>query len=126
MDNYGAQVKLVAEIARREYGAEPEFLWPERSPNYFILRNQRNKKWFAAVMVILGDKIGHNHNPKLEIIDLRFDKGQALDFAENNKYIYPGWHMNKQSWITLPLDGTLQDDQILSLLEHSYLLSDQK
>ena len=124
MDSYSDQVKQLIEFVKHEYAVNPEFLWPERSPNYFVLRNPRTKKWFAIIMIISGAKIKHSNNPKLEVINFKFDKGQALDFAENNKFIYPGYHMNKRNWITIPLDNSLETGQILELLEHSYELSD--
>ncbi|WP_304427702.1 MmcQ/YjbR family DNA-binding protein [Dubosiella newyorkensis] len=36
------------------------------------------------------------------------------------KGIYPGWHMNKKTWISLVLDGTLTDETIQKLIEESY------
>jgi predicted DNA-binding protein (MmcQ/YjbR family) len=34
--------------------------------------------------------------------------------------ITPGYHLNKRHWITIGLDGSLGDDDILGLIEHSY------
>jgi predicted DNA-binding protein (MmcQ/YjbR family) len=34
--------------------------------------------------------------------------------------ITPGYHLNKRHWITIELDGSLGDDDILGLVEHSY------
>ena len=34
--------------------------------------------------------------------------------------------MNKKSWITLKLDGSVEDDEIYRLIDHSYLLSKKK
>jgi predicted DNA-binding protein (MmcQ/YjbR family) len=34
--------------------------------------------------------------------------------------ITPGYHLNKRHWITIELDGSLGDDDILGLIEHSY------
>jgi predicted DNA-binding protein (MmcQ/YjbR family) len=34
--------------------------------------------------------------------------------------ITPGYHLNKRHWITIEVDGSLGDDDILGLIEHSY------
>jgi predicted DNA-binding protein (MmcQ/YjbR family) len=34
--------------------------------------------------------------------------------------IIPGYHMNKEHWVTLILDGTLEDDLIKRLISESY------
>jgi predicted DNA-binding protein (MmcQ/YjbR family) len=34
--------------------------------------------------------------------------------------ITPGYHLNKRHWITIELDGSLGDDDLLGLIEHSY------
>jgi predicted DNA-binding protein (MmcQ/YjbR family) len=34
--------------------------------------------------------------------------------------ITPGYHLNKRHWITIELDGSLGDDDILECVQHSY------
>ena len=34
--------------------------------------------------------------------------------------ITPGYHLNKRHWITIEVDGSLGDDDIFGLVEHSY------
>lgn len=74
-------------------------------------------------MVISGIKLGLKSDKMVEIIDLKFDKNQALDFAQNTPGIYPGYHMNKMNWITLILDDSLPDAMIHELINKSYLLT---
>ena len=109
---------------RAEYGAEPEFLWPERYPNYAIFRHGDNRKWFALVGVVSRKSLGLADDADVEIINLKFDKNQTYDFAETSDHIFPAYHMNKNHWITILLDGTLPDDLVFELIKKSYLLSD--
>lgn len=108
-----------------EYGAEPEFLWPERYPTYCIFRHGGNKKWFALIGRIEWKSLGRDGNELVDIINLKFDNGQAMDFAENTPGVYPAYHMNKQHWITITLDGTLPDEMVMELVKKSYLLTDK-
>ena len=36
--------------------------------------------------------------------------------------IIPGYHMNKRHWITVPLDGSVPDEEVFGLIESSYHL----
>ena len=36
--------------------------------------------------------------------------------------VEPGYHLNKKHWNTIVLDGTVPDDEIEELIEHSYAL----
>ena len=120
-----SQTNNIIEHIQAEYGAEPEFLWPERYPTYCIFRHSNNKKWFALIGDVSGKSLGMDSNEKVDIINLKFDNGQALDLAENTPGIYPAYHMNKKHWITIALDGTLSNKMVMELVKKSYLLTDK-
>ncbi len=63
---------------------------------------------------------GQTSDEKVKIIDLRFSKGEALDFAVSSDNVFPGYHMNKNNWITIILDGKMPTPEILNLLDQSY------
>lgn len=121
----GRQVLRVIEQIRTEYGAEPEFLWPERYPTYCIFRHENNRKWFALIGNVSRKSLGLDSDKDVDIINLKFDNGQALEFAENNEHIYPAYHMNKRNWITITLDESLPDKTISELIKKSFLLTDK-
>ena len=120
-----SQVNLIIAQIRDEYGAEPEFLWPERYPTYCIFRHGGNKKWFALIGRIEWKSLGRDGKELVDIINLKFDNGQALDFAENTPRVYPAYHMNKRHWITIALDGTLSNKMVMELVKKSFLLTDK-
>lgn len=118
-----SQTDRIKRHVAEEYGAEPEFLWLEQSPSYFIYRHANNRKWFALVGSVAWTSLGKNSNEQVEIINLKFGKNQALDFAESTEHVYPAYHMNKRNWITIVLDESLPDEMIFSLIKKSYLLT---
>lgn len=120
---FSPQTKRIIGHIRCKYGAEPEFLWPEQSPDACVFRHTHNRKWFGIIMVVPGAKLGLKTDEKVCIIDLKFDKNQALDFAENTPGIYPGYHMNKMNWITIVLDESVDDGIVFELARKSYLLT---
>jgi len=116
------QAQEVAEYIREKYGDEQEFLW-RKFPQDSIWRNQINQKWYALLMAVPRSKLELASDELAEIIDLKFDKGAAMDFAASNEYIFPGYHMNKNNWITIILDDGMPIEQIRALIDRSYEIS---
>ena len=121
--NKNTQVSKVIEYIKSEYGTKPEFLWPDRYPSYAVFRHSDNQKWFALVATISGKSLGLNGDKEIDVINLKFDKDQTYDLAETSDHIFPAYHMNKNNWITIWLDGTLANGLIFELIKKSYLLS---
>ena len=117
------QITTIIEHIKSEYNAKPEFLWPDRYPSYAVFRHGDNKKWFALVATISGKSLGMKNDGEIDVINLKFDKNQTYDFAETSDHVFPAYHMNKNNWITIWLDGTLPNGLILELIRKSYLLS---
>lgn len=123
--NSNSQINKIIEHIKTEYAAEPEFLWPDRYPSYAVFRHHDNKKWFALVATISSKSLGLKEDKTIDVINLKFDKNQTYDFAETSNHIFPAYHMNKNNWITIWLDGTLSDKLIFKLIKKSYFLSDK-
>ncbi|MBR3163953.1 MmcQ/YjbR family DNA-binding protein [Candidatus Saccharibacteria bacterium] len=119
------QIDTIMDYIRAEYGAEPEFLWPERYPSYAVFRHRENRKWFALVATISSKSLGMKDDKLIDVVNLKFDKSQTYDFAETSDHIFPAYHMNKNNWITVWLDGALSDELIFGLIEKSFALSAQ-
>ena len=117
------QANTVVEHIKSEYGANPEFLWPDRYPGYAVFRHGDNKTWFALVSTIFSKSLGLKEDIAIDVINLKFDKNQTYDFAKTSDHIFPAYHMNKNNWITIWLDGTLPNGLIFELIKKSYLLS---
>lgn len=55
-------------------------------------------------------------------INLKCDPPLGRDLREQYEAIKPGYHMNKEHWITVVLDGSLKPEMIRGLIDHSYEL----
>ena len=116
-----SQTKEIIAYVSEKYEDELEYLW-EKFPDNAIYRNARNKKWYAAILTCKGIKVGLNTDEKIEILDLRYEKGRTSEIVDN-KNILPGYHMNKDSWITIRLDNSVSTDYICDLIDNSRRLS---
>ena len=50
------------------------------------------------------------------------DPERAAELRERYPAIQPGYHMNKQHWNTVYADGTLSENLLKELIDHSYEL----
>lgn len=117
----GETTRAVLDYIRERYDVQPEFLW-ERSPDNAALRHRGTKKWFGALLNIPRRKLGLDQEGNVDILDLKCwpELGGSL---RDGKRIFPGYHMNKEHWITLLLDGTLPVEEITPLIDLSWQLT---
>jgi predicted DNA-binding protein (MmcQ/YjbR family) len=69
-------------------------------------------KMFA--LVLLTDEPGS--------VNLKCDPDWALELREVHAAVRPGYHMNKRHWNTVDLDGSVDDDELRAMVDHSYEL----
>lgn len=50
------------------------------------------------------------------------DPQRAIDLRERYSGIMPGYHMNKKHWNTILTDGSVPDELMRELVDHSYEL----
>ena len=122
MSYQSSQTLRLLDFVKTNYNTDPELLWA-RFPNTSVLRNLGNRKWYGVVNSISARKIGIDSDKIIEIVNVRFYKGEAPEIVGNITGIYPAWHMNKNNWITIVLDDTLSDDQLFGLVDQSFELS---
>ena len=116
------QTNRIMTRVQEKYENQLEYLW-EKSPDTAILRHENNQKWYAVLMKISWDKLEKGREGLVEAVNLKHD--QVSDLLVK-KGIYPAFHMNKRYWISVPLDDSLSDEEMLELIEKSWNLTLKK
>lgn len=106
------------QFIRKYYSTEPDYPWM-RYPNYAVFRHRSNQKWFAAILDVPKSKLGLQGEEPLDVVNLKCAPILMGPLREEPG-IFPGYHMNKESWISVALDGSVVDDKIKLLLDMSY------
>ena len=70
-------------------------------------------------MNIDKSKLGINSTGEIEIINIKLESDEIRYLLKQDGF-YPAYHMNKKSWITVILNNTVSDENIMSLIEKSY------
>jgi predicted DNA-binding protein (MmcQ/YjbR family) len=55
-------------------------------------------------------------------VNLKCDPDLALELRARFPAVRPGYHQNKRHWNTVTLDGTIDNDDIREMIDHSYEL----
>ena len=113
------QANRINHYIKNKYNNNPEFLW-DKFPGYAVYRNEKNNKWYGIIMNIDLSKLD-NGKGETEIINVKLDKEKIPSLLKQKGY-YKAYHMNKKDWISIILNDTLEDEDIISLLDESYNL----
>ena len=113
------QANRINKYIKNKYNDEPEFLW-SKFPGYAIFRNKSNNKWYGIIMNLDLSKLGGDSG-EVEIINIKLSENKIQELLKKDGF-YKAYHMNKTDWISIILNNTLKDDEIITLLNESYNL----
>ncbi len=107
------------------YPAFKDYPWMTY-PNFAVFRHKdKAKKGFAFVMDISKTKLGLRDDSVISVVNLKCDPIMVGSFLRIDG-IYPAYHMNKEHWLTVALDGRVSDDEIKMLLDMSFEITAPK
>ena len=117
----GKIANQILEYASQKYAGHPEYLWDDY-PTFSIIRKASNKKWYCLVGIIERKKLGLKDEGFVEFANLKISPDDLQQHLATEG-IFAAYHMNKKSWITVVLDGTVKWPKIKKLLDASYALA---
>ena len=96
-----------------------------RIRDYCLLKKGTSEDFpfdFETLTIRVSDKMFLLTNIKSEElrINLKCDPLLAIDLRDEFPAVTPGYHMNKVHWNTVVIDGTIPDERILRMIDHSY------
>lgn len=111
---------LIQHINER-YGIAPEYPW-RKYPDYAVFRHTDNRKWFCLLMTLPGSRLGLADEAEIEVINLKAAPemvGSLLQMAG----VFPAYHMNKEHWVSVLLEGGLDEQTLAELIGESHFLT---
>ena len=138
-----SSAKKIISYVKEKYLDELEFLWDDYDGAVF--RNKDNKKWYGVIMKVreksfvtstlkrmkidgaisnypLLNKKEFSDDDYIELIDLHINKEKSKELIDYQN-IFPGFHMNKENWITIILDKNAKLKVIYKLIDDSYQMT---
>ena len=103
---------------RKQYGAEGTKEYRE-DPGILVFARPDNGKWFAATKNIRCSSVDVAGDGRIDILNVRLDPGVVASLRKREGF-RPAWHMNRNKWITVLLDGSVTDDEIRDLVDKAF------
>lgn len=103
------------------YRVSPEHPWLT-SPEHEVFRHADNEKWFAIIMHVKKSVLGFSGDDYVDIMNVKCDEVTRAVFMQE-AWVLPAYHMNKDKWITILLDGTADEAAVELLLKMSWELT---
>ncbi|WP_048736334.1 MmcQ/YjbR family DNA-binding protein [Necropsobacter massiliensis] len=108
-------------LALTQYGAEAEYLW-RTAPDAAVLRHADNRKWYAVFMLVERQKLGLSGTGKVDIMNVKCDPVLHSTFVAQPGFL-PGYHMHHGHWLSVMLDGSVDKETAIFLLNSSFDLT---
>lgn len=108
----------ITQYMQDTYGTEAEYLWAD-SPDSAVFRHPASRKWYALIMRVRPERLGLSGEQALDVLDIKCSTIMIGSLLSAKGFL-PAYHMNKDRWISILLDGSVPDAQITPLLELSY------
>ncbi len=112
----------IFEHVKQQYGTEPDYPWKDWNA---VLRHKDNNKWYGVVLKVGRDKLGLSGDEAVDVLNVKCDP-VLIGSLRTQPGFHPAYHMNKEKWISVRLDGSAPGDEIKSLIAMSYELTGTK
>lgn len=118
------QANRITGLILERYGVTPDFPWDE-DPHQAsgVFRHTDSRKWFGLIMNIpIGSLLKNKDKKLVDVMNLKLDTFGA-DRIMSVPGIFPAYHMNHRLWISVLLDDTLSDEEVMILVDDSFRLT---
>jgi predicted DNA-binding protein (MmcQ/YjbR family) len=110
------QSNRISNWIKEKYNVEPEFIWDDDKNAVF--RNNDNKKWFGIIMYVNKNKLA-KEDKMVEVMNVKLPP-ETIDTLVTKQGYYRAYHMNKKYWMSIILNNTKDDKEIMDLINTSY------
>ncbi|MBO4367634.1 MAG: MmcQ/YjbR family DNA-binding protein [Clostridia bacterium] len=115
------KLKELTEYIFDTYSVEPDHPFKMDDVSC-VYRHIGNRKWFALTMNIPYRTLGIHREGNVDILNIKCDP-LVIGSLRGKPGFCPAYHMNKDKWITILLDGSAAREDIVFLLAMSYDLT---
>ena len=107
-----------------EYSTEPDYPFPMDDVTC-VFRHTDNRKWFGIMMKIPYRTLGMNRDGETDIVNIKCDP-VLMGSLRGKPGFRPAYHMNKDKWITILLDGSAGREEVTALVDMSFRMTETK
>lgn len=98
-------------------------IYGKKSPDNAILRHKENDKWYAAFLIIPAKKLGLADDGSVDVVNVKCSPLEIGSLLQK-KGFFPAYHMNKTHWVSILLDGSVTEEELLFFLNASFEITE--
>ena len=117
-ETYTMTREEVYSYVKETYETEPEYLW-KKDPYSAVFRHKATKKWYGIVMNVNRRSLGMEEDGYVDVLNVKCET-DMIGSLRMQDGVLPAFHMNKNNWISLFLDGSVAAGMIQNLLGISF------
>ena len=118
MKKNGAFRADVYTFVSEQYGVEPEYVFADDFDTG-VLRHPASKKWFGIVMQVKKDRFGLLDEGTVDVINVKL-LPEMVGTRFSDEGFFPAYHMNKDKWVSILLDGRVEREKLFAFIDASY------
>ena len=107
-----------------EYGTEPDCPFPGDGRSA-VFRHADNRKWFAITMTVPRRALGMPGDGQADVLNVKCDP-VIIGSLRGKPGFLPAYHMIRDNWVSILLDGSAEAEDIAPLLALSWELTRTK
>lgn len=115
----------IFKYVKEKYKIKPDYPF-STFPDYPVLRHEDNRKWFALIMEISGEKLGLKSAEYVDIMNVKLGDPMLVDVLVRQPGYFHGYHIARGNWISILLDGTVPFEEICQWIDESYAVTASK
>ena len=104
--------------AQESCGTEPDCPFAGDTDS-LVLRHEGSGRWFALLMRVKRGALGLPGEGRIDVMNVKIDPALAVSLR-GRPGILPAYHMNKESWVSVLLDGSVPLALALALMDMSF------
>lgn len=114
------QANRIVKVIFNMYHDKPIFPW-NKYPGYGVFKKTSTGKWYGIIMNIDISKLTKGEK-EVEILNVKLSPELIINLVKR-KGFYQAYHMNKKYWLSIILDDTISDEEIVKYIKESYNLT---
>lgn len=103
------QLNRIADWIYEAFGERPDFPF-KKDRDHAVFRSHENGKWYMLCSLLKGEEN--------ELVNVKVDKSEVASLLLLPGFL-PAYHMNKRTWISIRMDGTVDDELVRDLIRES-------
>ena len=119
--------QTIFQWVRKQYGTTPDYPW---SDDNAVLRHKDSRRWYAVILEVKRSRLGLTEGDApdegiVDVINVKCDPALTGSLQKKSGF-HPAYHMNKEQWISIRLDGSAGEEEIKNLIHLSFQLTGEK